>query len=73
MSFPTEKCWQYSDAVFVKQGKAIPAQASGGPYGFQEVEAHGFQDNQPYAPAVFTSQELFLVLFLLEAELTSWP
>jgi hypothetical protein len=26
MSFPTEKHWRYSNAVFVKQGKGIPAQ-----------------------------------------------
>jgi hypothetical protein len=31
MSCPKEKHWQYSDNVFVKQGKTIPAQASRGP------------------------------------------
>jgi hypothetical protein len=32
------------------------------PIGFEEVDAPRFQVCQPYAPAAFTPQEIFLVL-----------
>jgi hypothetical protein len=58
-------------------GKSSPITGLDRPTGFQEVEAPRFLDNrymkvvscQPYAPAAFTAQEIFL----LEAELTPGP
>ena len=45
------------------------------PWGFQEVEAHRFQENQQmklvtWAPAAFTPQEMFLVLISIRAWVT---
>jgi hypothetical protein len=59
-----------ADWVVSSPMKAIPLQAWAGPEGSNEVEAPRIQDNrhmkqesfQLYAPAVFTLQEIFLVL-----------
>jgi hypothetical protein len=63
--------------VFPK-GKAIHLQAWTGSERFQEAEIPIFQDNlhmkvvrfQPYVPAAFTPQEIFLVLISVRGEST---
>jgi hypothetical protein len=49
-----------------RKAKAIPLQAWTGPEGFRRLRLPEFIENrqgcQPYAPAAFTSKEIFLVL-----------
>ena len=54
------------------KSRAIPIQALDGPWGFQEVEDHRFQNNRhmKVALAAFTPQEVPWYPFLLEAEST---
>jgi len=74
----------YPDAVLLDRGSKRcwnPCTDLERPRGFQEFEAHRFQDSRQVkvlnlstpAAAAFTPQEIFLYSFLLEAELTPGP
>ena len=60
----------FSKALYFHKGKAIPLQAWTGPEGsrrlrfpdFKTIGTWRWQGCQPYAPATFTPQEIFLVL-----------
>jgi len=70
MSFPSRPPWSDDRNLCKGKGKAIPLQAWTGPEGSRRLRLPDFKTIgtwrwwgcQPYAPAAFTPQEIFLVL-----------